>query len=73
MNCKHFIIALAFLPFLSCNSSSQDSTDKGAKDLFNGKNLDGWHQLNGKAKYTVENGEIVGTTVVNTPDRKRVE
>ncbi|HSN10417.1 MAG TPA: DUF1080 domain-containing protein [Hanamia sp.] len=68
MNCKHFIIALAFLPFLSCNSSSQDSTDKGARDLFNGKNLDGWHQLNGKAKFGVENGEIVGTTVANTPN-----
>jgi hypothetical protein len=31
--------------------------------LFNGKDLTGWHQLNGKAKYQVVNGEIVGTTV----------
>ncbi len=36
------------------------------KTLFNGKNLDGWNQKNGEAKYTVENGEIVGTTVANT-------
>ncbi|MEL6653790.1 MAG: DUF1080 domain-containing protein, partial [Bacteroidota bacterium] len=36
--------------------------------LFNGTNLDGWRQLNGKAKYSVENGEIVGTTVANTPN-----
>jgi hypothetical protein len=34
--------------------------------LFDGKTLKGWNQKNGKAKYTVENGEIVGTTVANT-------
>ncbi len=36
--------------------------------LFNGKNLKGFKQLNGKAKYVVENGEIVGTTVLNEPN-----
>ena len=35
-------------------------------NLFNGKNLKGWKQLNGQAKYTIEKGEIVGTTVANT-------
>jgi len=34
--------------------------------LFNGKDLTGWIQRGGKAKYAVENGEIVGTTVANT-------
>ncbi len=34
--------------------------------LFDGMSLRGWKQLNGKALYTVENGEIVGTTVANT-------
>lgn len=38
------------------------------KNLFNGKDLSGWKQLNGKAKYEVRNGEIVGTTVSNTPN-----
>lgn len=37
-------------------------------DLFNGKNLDGWVQRGGVAKYTVEGGVIVGTTVPNTPN-----
>ncbi len=37
-------------------------------DLFNGKDLSGWKQLNGKAKYEVKNGEIIGTTVANTPN-----
>lgn len=36
--------------------------------LFNGKNLEGWKQLNGKAKYEVVNGEIVGTTVFGEPN-----
>jgi Domain of Unknown Function (DUF1080) len=36
--------------------------------LFNGKDLTGWTQLNGKASYKVENGEIVGTTVFNEPN-----
>jgi hypothetical protein len=34
--------------------------------LFDGKTLKGWNQKNGQAKYTVEKGEIVGTTVANT-------
>lgn len=35
------------------------------ENLFNGKDLKGWKQLNGKASYEVINGEIVGTTVAN--------
>ncbi len=38
------------------------------QNLFNGKDLKGWKRLNGKAKYEVVNGEIVGTTVANTPN-----
>jgi hypothetical protein len=38
------------------------------KPLFNGKDLKGWNQKNGQAIYTVENGEIVGITVANTPN-----
>ncbi|MNK05909.1 hypothetical protein D3C87_237990 [compost metagenome] len=38
------------------------------QNLFNGKDLTGWKQLNGKAKYEVVNGEIVGTTVRDTPN-----
>lgn len=36
------------------------------KPLFDGKTLDGWKQHGGKAKYTVEDGAIVGTSVPNT-------
>ncbi|MFN5930609.1 MAG: family 16 glycoside hydrolase, partial [Sphingobacteriales bacterium] len=31
------------------------------KPLFNGKDLSGWVQRNGKASYQVKNGMIVGT------------
>lgn len=36
--------------------------------LFNGKDLSGWVQINGTAKYTVENGVIVGTTAKGSPN-----
>jgi len=36
--------------------------------LFNGKDLKGWVQYNGKAKYTVEQGELVGRTVPGEPN-----
>jgi hypothetical protein len=36
--------------------------------LFDGRSLDGWVQRGGKAKYTVEDGQIVGTSVPNTPN-----
>jgi hypothetical protein len=36
--------------------------------LFNGKDLKGWKHLNGQAKYEAVNGEIVGTSVMNTPN-----
>lgn len=41
---------------------------KGFKKLFNGKDLTGFKQLNGKAKYAVVNGELVGTTVPVEPN-----
>jgi hypothetical protein len=37
-------------------------------DLFNGKDLTGWVQRGGKATYTIEGNEIVGTSVTNTPN-----
>jgi len=39
---------------------------KGKIPLFNGKNLLGWKPLGGTATYTVNNGMIVGTTVMGS-------
>lgn len=54
--------------FLALLAVSFGAAQKAWKPLFNGKDLTGWRQLNGKAKYTVENGEIVGTTVFGEPN-----
>lgn len=40
----------------------------GWKNLFDGKSLKGWHQLNGKATYEVVNGTIIGSTVKGEPN-----
>jgi len=40
----------------------------GWRDLFNGKDLQGWEQLNGTARYFVENGDLVGETVLGSPN-----
>jgi hypothetical protein len=37
-------------------------------NLFNGKDLKGWNQVGGQAKYSVQNKAIVGTTVSKTPN-----
>ena len=34
--------------------------------LYNGKNLDGWEQHSGKAKYSVDNGVLTGESVAGT-------
>jgi len=47
---------------------AQNRTDARWTNLFNGKDLKGWTQRGGKAIYKVENGEIVGTTVKETPN-----
>lgn len=42
--------------------------DAGWKPLFNGRNIDGWSQKGGVAKYRVENGELIGNSQPNTPN-----
>lgn len=44
------------------------TTAQEMSPLFNGKNLDGWVQRGGKAKYIVQDGVIMGTTVKGTPN-----
>jgi hypothetical protein len=39
-----------------------------ANRIFNGKNLDGWEQVNGTATYEVIDGAIVGTTMLGSPN-----
>ncbi|MFD2967538.1 3-keto-disaccharide hydrolase [Sphingobacterium bambusae] len=54
---------------LPSNSQAQSaSSKKGWKDLFDGKSLQGWKSVGGKAPYTVEDGAIVGTMTKGTPN-----
>lgn len=48
--------------------STQAQTKSGWINLFDGKTLKGWKQPVGKATYSVEDGQIVGTTVAGSPN-----
>ncbi|HYK55416.1 MAG TPA: DUF1080 domain-containing protein, partial [Flavisolibacter sp.] len=61
---KNLLLSL----FLFTGIFAVAQTSANWKNLFNGKDLSGWKQLNGKAKYTVQNGEIIGTTVFKEPN-----
>ena len=47
-------------------SASLALAQDGWVNLFNGKNLDGWEEHSGKAKYTVANGVLTGESVSGT-------
>ena len=42
--------------------------DDGWTNLVQGHSLDGWTRLNGEATYAVDDGTIVGTTTLGTPN-----
>ncbi|MGC3960067.1 MAG: DUF1080 domain-containing protein [Verrucomicrobiota bacterium] len=47
-------------------ATSNLRAENGWVDLFNGKDLNGWEQHSGKAKYFVQDGLLIGETVPNT-------
>ncbi len=49
-------------------AAETDSANAGWKQIFDGKTLEGWVQHGGKAKYTIEDGVIIGSCVPNTPN-----
>lgn len=53
---------------LLITSSAFAQPRKGWQQLFNGKDIKGFRQLNGKAIYEVKNGELIGTTVAGEPN-----
>lgn len=62
------MIKRSLLLLLICCTVGVYAQSTGWKSLFDGKTLKGWRQLNGKAKYEVVNGTIVGTTVTGEPN-----
>ncbi len=63
-----FRIVLPCLIFISILSRSAIAQTGGWTALFDGKTLNGWKQLGGKASYSVDKGAILGLTVPNTPN-----
>jgi hypothetical protein len=63
MKLKSFLFVTVF--FFTTSLSAQQSS-AGWQNLFNGKDLTGWKRLGGTADYKVEDGIIVGRTVVNS-------
>lgn len=59
---KHILFITCSLVFI-IKGQAQDW-----KTLFDGKSLNNWEVQGGKATYSVQNGEIVGTAVMNTPN-----
>ncbi len=59
------IFIAAFILFASLPVSSQSN---GWTSLFDGKTLKGWTKVAGSANYAVEDGAILGTTVINSPN-----
>src|SRR6184192_3024140 len=59
-------LAAAALLAAAAPTGSDEKPDDGWVNLFNGKDLDGWVQRGGKAKYRAEDGQIVGIAVPNT-------
>ena len=62
------LITLFMMSSLILSLGLSGATAAEWQNLFDGQTLDGWVQRNGKADYTVEDGTIVGTTVLNTPN-----
>lgn len=60
-------LAVGFIAYQPLPVEAQNSKGKWT-DLFDGKTLQGWKPLGGKAPYTVEDGAIVGTMTKGTPN-----
>jgi hypothetical protein len=63
---KLFLLNLSLIAVISIAGQQKNSSQW--ENLFNGKDLTGFRQLNGKASYRVEHGELIGTTVLNQPN-----
>jgi hypothetical protein len=60
-------LTLLFIIFVAAVQSFSQGKEEW-ENLFNGKDFKGWKQLNGKAKYEIQSGEMVGTTVAGEPN-----
>ncbi len=62
---RSVVLSIFCLFMFSCDCAQKEN---GWVNLFNGKDLQGWQALNGKADYKVEDGIIIGVSKINTPN-----
>lgn len=60
------ILSLAAAAAMVWSVSAGARAEEGWTPLFDGKTLEGWNQKGGQAKYRVEDGQVVGTSVPRT-------
>ena len=62
------IVTCVLVCCLTAVAVCAEQTEPKWENLFDGKTLKGWTQKNGKAKYEVKDGVIIGTTVLGEPN-----
>ncbi len=67
MKILHYLRLCSLLVF-SMLTAGLTAQDGEWIDLFDGKTLDGWSVKSGTCKYHIEDGAIVGTTVLGSPN-----
>jgi hypothetical protein len=62
------LLCLSVLTAVTAILAADKPDGAGWISLFNGRNLDGWEQHGGHAKYRAGQGQIVGSSTPNTPN-----
>jgi hypothetical protein len=65
---KHTMMRPGLLLAVLAMAGAADTAEEGWKTLYNGKDLKGWVQRGGKARYRADGEAIVGTSVPGTPN-----
>ncbi|MBL8897432.1 MAG: DUF1080 domain-containing protein [Planctomycetes bacterium] len=61
-------LAFVFAALAAAELRAQESPRRQWELLFDGESLKGWKQRGGEARYEIESGAIVGSSVPNTPN-----
>jgi len=68
MSRRQLCRSLAVIAMLAVAAVAAAAEEGGWVSLFNGKDLEGWEQINGSAKYEAKDGTIMGSSVPNSPN-----
>ena len=63
-----YVLCLPALLVLFIAYSKEKKDDSPWEKLFDGNTLEGWSILGGNATYKIINGEVIGTSTLNTPN-----